>query len=514
MKKIRIWKFASIFAFLLVLVTVTAVLSADGPKWIGAFFVKGKIGLKWQSMDGASQYTIYRQIEDGEFAELTKIEKPQYFDTDIIAGNTYTYKIGCSVGGAELISGEKKVVVPGAQKGDFVPPVWSGLRLDRNKIFLRWDKVAGAIAYNIYRSTTSGSGYDVVGNATSYRHADSEGLEKGNTYYYVVTALNEEFEETEFSEERSIKYGQSAEEKAEKEDVVLEEVKLEILFEITKTGSGKMKQPVDVALNSAGDIYVSDALNHQINCYDPEGNFKFSFGDRTSPDQKDNAPDGTFSYPFGISIDKSDNIYVGDIDNHEIQVFTSSGDFIKKIKIATKEGQKGFRPSGLHVLDDGRIVTTDAGNHRFLILDNNGKILLEKGGPGSGPGQFNFLGDLTVTPDNIICIVDLINSRIQEFDLEGNFIRAFGKAGYSAGAFGRPKGIVHNPADNRLWVSDGVGNLVQIFTIEGEVKSALGMVEEGGMAYFETPAGMDIRGDRAYVVNRLLHKVMVIKYEL
>lgn len=58
--------------------------------------------------------------------------------------------------------------------------------------FLTWAPVSGATGYNVYRSTTSGSGYTeltsgspTVGNA----YFDS-GLTNGTTYYYVVTALD------------------------------------------------------------------------------------------------------------------------------------------------------------------------------------------------------------------------------------------------------------------------------------------------------------------------------------
>jgi fibronectin type 3 domain-containing protein len=46
--------------------------------------------------------------------------------------------------------------------------------------------------YNVYRSTTSGSGYAKIGNVaspTTLTYTDSSGT-GGTTYYYVVTALD------------------------------------------------------------------------------------------------------------------------------------------------------------------------------------------------------------------------------------------------------------------------------------------------------------------------------------
>lgn len=509
---LRICRF-SMVALLAVLLMASSIYAA-GPKWIGAFFVKGKVGLKWQTAEGAEQYAVYRKIVGGEFEVIATTDKTQHFDTQLAAGATYVYKIaGVDASGAETFSLEKSVTIPGGQVGEFKPPVWSGLRIDRNKIMLRWDEVPGAIAYNIYRSTTPGSRYDIVGNATSNRHADKDGLEMGGTYYYVVTALNEEFEETEYSEEESMKFGMSAEERqtieAEANSIVLEPINLTFLFEITSAGGeGDMNQPAEVAVNSQGRIYVTDALGHRVNCYDAEGKHLFSFGVKTTGAEDDISP-GAFAYPFGLFIDKQDQIWVTDVLRHDIQVFAADGKYIKRIAPTMEKGMEPFKPNGVYVLDDGRIVCTDSHNHRFLILDSDGKILKSVGSRGGDPGQMNFPDGITVTSDNIICVVDVINYRIQEFDLEGNFIRMFGEPGQSAGTFGRPKAITQGE-DGRLWVSDAMGHIIQIFTIEGEIKSAFTGLEDQGVV-LSTPRGICVKGGRVYVVNRLPHQVLVFK---
>lgn len=508
----------SLLGYLLLMIVLGCFVTAaaeSGPKWIGAFFVKGKVGLKWQPVEGAGSYIVYRQAGAGEFVKIATAEKTHYFDTDLVPGSVYRYKVAAvTTDGAEVLSTEKTVTIPGGQIGEFKAPVWSGLRIDRNRIFLNWDPVPGAMAYNIYRSNQSGSGFEVIGNGTSAKYADRDDLAKGETYYYVVTALNEEFEETEYSEERFIKFGQSAEEmkaqEAEAEKIELEELKLTLLFDITGAGSlGDMNQPADVFVNSKGQIYITDVLNAHVNCYDKNGDYLFSFGDKTDPSEKDDPPEGTFTFPFTLFIDGRDNVYVTDVENHDIQVFTSEGKFTRRIKVDVGEGKEAFRPNGLHVLEDGRMVATDAGNHRFVILDSNGKILLEKGTRGSGNEQFTFPDELTVTPDNIICIVDVINCRIQEYDLEGNYIREFGEIGQTVGTFGRPKGISVGE-DGRLWISDAMANAVQVFTLEGEIKSTVAKFEDESI-FFVTPRGIFIKDGRFYVVNRLSHKVMVFK---
>jgi len=491
---------------------------ADGPTWVGAFFVKGKVGLKWQPVEGSREYRIYRKIGGASFENISTTNETQYFDEGLTPGQVHTYKIASvDASGEELFSDEKSVTVPaGSGASAFKAPTWSGLRTDRQGILLNWDRVKGAVGYNVYRSSTAGGPYDVLGNTPSNRHSDRD-VEQGKTYYYVVTAMNEQFEETEHSEERSIKFGLTEEERAESDTTIikLEPLKLTFLFAIDQVGDNSpINQPYDVFLNSKGDIYVSDTRRFRIDCFDPSGKFKFTFGEKTLPGDEENPPEGTFRSPMPLFIDKQDQVYVGDTENNDIQVFTADGKFLRRIRVEVKADEEAFRPNGLWVLDDGRIVATDAGNHRLLFLDQDGKILkaIRHGGSGASPESqlwLSFPAELAVSPDGVISVIDQMGGRVQQFDVDGNFIRSFGDLGYSAGQFGRPKGIIVGE-DGKLWVSDGMANTVQVFTPDGRVKSAFTSFE-GTEEKLTSPSGMFISGGRFYLVTRLTGKVLVFK---
>ncbi len=293
----------------LVLIFAIAAAAAEAPKWIGAFYVKGKVGLKWQESEGAVEYAVFRKTADSDFQKITTTGETRYFDTDLKPGAVYIYKLASiDAGGNEVFSGEKTVTIPGSQVGGFEPPTWVGVRIDQDKIYLNWDNVGSAIAYNIYRSTTSGADYDIVGNSQSSSFADNNNLEKGQTYFYVLTALNAEFDETEFAEERSIKFGMTLEEQqaaeAAQQKIELEDIPLSLLFELTDAGAeGKMNQPADVFINSQGNIYITDALNGKVHCYDNSGKYKFSFGEKTNGNDAEHPPEGTFGLPFTLFID-------------------------------------------------------------------------------------------------------------------------------------------------------------------------------------------------------------------
>lgn len=86
------------------------------------------------------------------------------------------------------------------------PPAPTGLIASPGvaKVNLFWNVAPGAIAYNVKRSTTSGTGYVTVAShvtQTSYTDTNgAAGLTNGVTYYYVVSALNPSSESPNSSE--------------------------------------------------------------------------------------------------------------------------------------------------------------------------------------------------------------------------------------------------------------------------------------------------------------------------
>ena len=58
------------------------------------------------------------------------------------------------------------------------------------KPVLTWKAVSGATSYKVYRSTTKGSGYSLLGTTTATSYTNT-GAKAGTTYYYRVKAVND-----------------------------------------------------------------------------------------------------------------------------------------------------------------------------------------------------------------------------------------------------------------------------------------------------------------------------------
>ena len=89
------------------------------------------------------------------------------------------------------------------------------------------------------------------------------------------------------------------------------------------SGDGEFKSPLDVDVDSSGNVYVTDSGNYRIQVFDHNGNYKDEWGSQGSSN-------GKFFSPQGIAVDSNDNIHVTDVGNYRVQVFDSNGDYKSK----------------------------------------------------------------------------------------------------------------------------------------------------------------------------------------
>src|SRR5919107_152720 len=90
---------------------------------------------------------------------------------------------------------------------------------------------------------------------------------------------------------------------------------------ITKWGrfgeaDGQFENPIEVALDSSGNVYVGDDDNSRIQKFDSDGTFIAKWGSQ-------GAGDGQFDDPTGVALDSYGNVYVADLGNRHNQKFGS-----------------------------------------------------------------------------------------------------------------------------------------------------------------------------------------------
>ncbi len=220
---------------------------------------------------------------------------------------------------------------------------------------------------------------------------------------------------------------------------------------------GMLKSPRGMAVDDAGNIWVTDTDNDRLQKYSSEGTLLHVIGGSGSGE-------GQFDGPSGIALSPKGNLCVADTGNKRVQVFSAKGMFLGAFgKSGPLRGQ--FKaPVDLTVDRAGNIYVVDRGNHRIAKYDSNGALLWESGKEGPGDGEFDRPENIIVSSDNELYVLDAGNARVQVFDVNGKFLRKFGSPGRGPGEFKEPLGLALE-AGVRLYVGDAGNNRVQTFTL-------------------------------------------------
>lgn len=96
---------------------------------------------------------------------------------------------------------------------------------------------------------------------------------------------------------------------------------------------------------------------------------------------------------------------------------------------------------GLRGFEDGRIAVLDYGSSRVRVYDGEGRHLVDVGGPGEGPAEFDRPQYVDVRGDTIV-VVQSAPIRVSWFDMQGDLLDALTVPSGSAGRplFGWPFG--------------------------------------------------------------------------
>jgi hypothetical protein len=167
---------------------------------------------------------------------------------------------------------------------------------------------------------------------------------------------------------------------------------------------------VQIAADSAGDVYVPVAPENEVLEYSPTGTLIRAFTGSGA---------GTLKEPIGVAVDSSGNVWVADTGDNRIEEFSSTGSPVGEIR---SEGVSS--------------VALDGRGDVFAIAKNNA----------------DFCG--SVPPP---C------SHLVEYNSSGVQIADVGAGSFEGGAGFRPPMVAVSESSGRVYVSDGAKELVWIF---------------------------------------------------
>jgi len=195
-----------------------------------------------------------------------------------------------------------------------------------------------------------------------------------------------------------------------------------------------LSKPMDVT--KIGEfIYVSDTNHQQIQVFDTSGTPVFKFG-------KKGTEEGEFQFPYGIAGDQEGNVYVADLYNGKISIFTPKGQFVKYFTDENKRVDFTKSPGGLRIYNK-KLYITDIQQNKVMVYSLKGKKLLELTTASSKDDTLNAPNAVTIDDDQNIIVADTGNQRLVIFNKEGKFTRMINGStdGKGESKFVNPRGV-------------------------------------------------------------------------
>ncbi len=165
--------------------------------------ISAGIELKWETVENASYYAIYRRAVgvETELTEYATVVSNSFIDTEVVAGKAYTYSIKAVNDYGESAftkTGYTLTRVPATDVTDLIA------QADNVKVC--WNAVEGVDGYNIYRKTAD-SDWEKAGSVPkSSVIFEDKGAGSGKTYFYCAVPYIGGSESQKVCSENSVYY--------------------------------------------------------------------------------------------------------------------------------------------------------------------------------------------------------------------------------------------------------------------------------------------------------------------
>jgi sugar lactone lactonase YvrE len=300
-------------------------------------------------------------------------------------------------------------------------------------------------------------------------------------------------------------------------------------------GTTEFRNPLGVAVDSVGNVYVADFMNHRVRRVAPDGTTTTLAGNGTpaSTDGTGGADGGAqFQFPTGVTVGAAVNVYVAESGAARIREIVTDGG----VHTATLAGNKAgffdgpdgatslfygpaavaFRQGVVYVADGHRIRKVAAVNGATTTLAGNGVAGFFDGtGGANGTTQFNSPQGVAVDNIGNVYVADATNNRIRKVALDGTTttLAGTGTSGSLDGPgataqFNNPQGVAVDLSTGDVYVADNGNNCIRKVAPDGTTTTLAGSSSPlalhfqdgvGCQALFGQPNGIALLGKVLFV---------------
>jgi hypothetical protein len=224
-----------------------------------------------------------------------------------------------------------------------------------------------------------------------------------------------------------------------------------------------------------GKIYVCDIRKNSLTVLDLKAKHTLQLG-KSGNDQLDQ--------PVDVKVAPDGMKYVADLGKGLVVVYDPNERNVGSI------GHKDLRPASIAIFQNTLYVSDFKGQRVEVYDRRSGQLLRTIGAPGQAPGQFIRPLGMTVDAAGNLYVMDVLNCKLQKFDVNGKLVSNWGTVSNNAGGFVRPKHIAVDK-DGTLYVVDAAFQNVQLMDQIGRVYTFFGSAGTHPGAMF-LPAGISV----------------------
>ena len=306
--------------------------------------------------------------------------------------------------------------------------------------------------------------------------------------------------------------------------------------------SASFWNPAGIAIDSGGNLYVTDSDNITVRKITPGGDVSTIAGTlRVSGSQDGTGSGAQFAYPYGIAVDGAGNVYVADIQNNNIRKITPGGVVSTFAGLAGTSGSTNatgtaarfHSPNAVASDAAGNLYVADTGNDTIRMITPGGVVSTLAGtagaeGSSDGTGaaaRFSAPAGVSVDSSGNVLVADTYNSTVRVIAPGWGVTTVAGIAALAGSAdgpplvarFSGPWGVARDGAGN-AYIADSFNNTVRKVTASGTVSTIAGTAGvtgtldgTGPAAQFNSPAGTAVdAGGVVYVADSANHTIRKI----